>query len=134
MTEKFDFWNDHSETFLEMAYLWERRKPLNNPDGYGRKTGDCGDTITIYLAIENDTIISLNFQLDGCIHTNACCNGLAVLVEGKKTEDCWQVKPEDVIDFLQTLPEDHYHCAELATGAFYLALSDYEEKRKAGNL
>lgn len=134
MAEKFDFWNDHSETFLTMAYLWDRRKPLDNPDGCGRKTGDCGDTVTIYLAIDKEgTITSLNFELEGCIHTNACCNALAELVEGKKAEDCWDIKPEDIIDFLQTLPEDHYHCAELTVGAFYLALADYEEKRKKAN-
>ncbi|WP_457576057.1 iron-sulfur cluster assembly scaffold protein [Desulfomarina sp.] len=133
MAEKFDFWNDHSETFLTMAYLWDRRKPLENPDGYGRKTGDCGDTVTIYLAIDRDTITSLNFELEGCIHTNACCNGLAVLVEGKKVEDCWDIKPENIIDFLQTLPEDHYHCAELTVGAFYLALADSGSKRKSEN-
>ncbi len=133
MAEKFDFWNDHSETFLKMAYLWDRRKTLDNPDGYGKKTGDCGDTVTIYLAIADDTITSLNFKLDGCIHTNACCNGLAELVEGKKVEDCWDTKPDDVIDFLQTLPEDHYHCAELVVGAFYLALTDSASKGKSEN-
>jgi nitrogen fixation NifU-like protein len=133
MAEKFDFWNDHSETFLEMAYLWDRRKSLDNPDGYGRKTGDCGDSIAIYLAIENDTVTVFNFELEGCLHTNACCNGLAVLAEGKKVEDCWDLKPEDIIGFLQTLPRDHYHCAELTTGTFYLALADYTEKKKKGN-
>ncbi|MBT7698322.1 MAG: iron-sulfur cluster assembly scaffold protein, partial [Desulfobacterales bacterium] len=32
-----------------------------------------------------------------------------------------------VIDFLGTLPPHEHHCAELAVGAFYLALSNYEE-------
>jgi hypothetical protein len=40
MAEKFDFWQDHSEQFLVMAHLLEKRIALANPDGAGSKTGD----------------------------------------------------------------------------------------------
>lgn len=128
MKKDFDFWQDHSETFLTMAYLWDRRHRVDNPDGYGKKTGDCGDTITIYLTVAGDSIKALNFEVDGCMNTSACCNGLAELVEGKTMEDAWKVNPEDIIDFLETLPEDHYHCAELTVGTLYLALTDHTGK------
>ena len=98
---------------------------MEKPDGVGKKTGDCGDTVTIYLAVKNGIVDQLTFELEGCINTNACANALAVLVEGKPVEDCWNVTPTDVIDFLQTLPEDHHHCAELAVGTLYLALADW---------
>jgi len=87
MKKTFVFWNDHSDTFLTMANLWDKRKALEQPDGYGRKTGDCGDTITIYLATQNGVISQVKFELEGCINTNACCNALAVLVEGKKSNN-----------------------------------------------
>lgn len=125
MEQPFDFWNDHSDTFLTMAYLWDRRKAMVQPDGYGRKTGDCGDTITMYLAIKNGGISQINFELEGCINTNACCNALADLIEGKTLEQAWEVTPHDIIGLLETLPLDHHHCAELTIGTFYLALADY---------
>ncbi len=127
MERQFDFWQDHSETFLIMAYLYDRRKAIKQPDGYGKKTGDCGDTITIYLAIDNGVISQVNFELEGCINTNACCNSLAVLVEGKRVEDSWDLSPNDIIGFLKTLPLDHHHCAELTVGTLYLALADFNE-------
>lgn len=127
MGKQFDFWQDHSDNFLTMAYLWDRRKALKQPDGYGNKTGECGDTITIYLAIENGIITQVNFELEGCIHTNACCNALAVLVEGKSIEQSWNTTPNDIMDFLETLPVDHHHCAELTIGTFYRALADYND-------
>ena len=65
MDRKFDFWQDHSDTFLTMAYLYDRHKAIKQPDGYGKKTGDCGDTITIYLAIKNGVISQVNFELEG---------------------------------------------------------------------
>lgn len=124
MDEQFDFWQDHSERFLVMANLWERRMVLENPDGVGSKTGDCGDTITMYLAVKDGHVARLTFELEGCINTNACSNAVAVLVEGKPVEQCWEVGPADVIEFLETLPDDHRHCAELAVGTMYLALAD----------
>ena len=127
---QFDFWQDHSTTFLSMAYLWERRKPMPMPDGYGTKTGDCGDTISMYLSIRCERIAAITFELQGCINTSACCNALAVLAEGRTVVEGWEVAPRDVIDFLETLPDDHHHCAELAVGTFYLALADYNERKK----
>ena len=124
MAEKFDFWQDHSEQFLVMAHLWEKRRALANPDGVGSKTGDCGDSITMYLSVKRGVVEQLTFELSGCVNTNACSNAVAVLVEGKTLEQCWNVSPVDVIDFLETLPEDHHHCAELAVGTLYLALAD----------
>jgi len=126
--KQFDFWQDHSETFLTMAYLWDRRKAMEQPDGCGRKTGDCGDSITLYLRIREDIIDQVTFELAGCLNTNACCNALAVLVEGKKMEESWDISPQDIIEFLETLPVDHHHCADLTVGTFYLALADYNEK------
>jgi nitrogen fixation NifU-like protein len=129
MEKPFDFWQDHSETFLIMANLWDRRKAIENPDGYARKTGDCGDTVSIYLNIKDGGISAVCFELDGCMNTNACCNTLAHLVEGKKVEDCWQITPDDIINILGTLPADHHHCAELTVGTFYLALANSGERK-----
>jgi len=124
MAEKFDFWQDHSEQFLVMANLWDRRMVPEKYAGSGRKTGDCGDTITMYLSVHEGIVMRLNFELDGCMNTNACSNALAVLIEGKSIEECWNITPTDIIDFLVTLPADHHHCAELAVGTLYLALAD----------
>jgi nitrogen fixation NifU-like protein len=129
MEKTFDFWQDHSETFLIMANLWDKRMAVDNPDGYGRKTGDCGDTVSIYLNLKDAVISAVHFELDGCMNTNACCNALAHLVEGRNVDESWQITPNDIIDILETLPIDHHHCAELTVGTFYLALTDYNERK-----
>lgn len=122
MTGTFDFWQDHSERFLLMAYLYERNIKMADPDGMASKTGVCGDSVTVYLKVKNGIVHQFSYELQGCLHTNACCNVLAEMIEGQSLEKCWQVSPEDVINDLQTLPEDHFHCAELAVGTLYLAL------------
>lgn len=133
MDKQFDFWQDHSDTFLTMAYLWDRRSATKNPDGFGQKTGECGDTIALYLRIDNDVISEVAFEIEGCLNTNACCNALAVHIEGQETDNCWDISTETLINFLETLPADHYHCAELTIGTFYLALADYTKKKQPHN-
>ena len=125
MKKPFDYWQDHSETFLIMANLWDRRKAVDQADGYAKKTGDCGDTVAIYLNIKNGVISTLNYELHGCMNTNACCNALACLAEGKMVAQSWEITPNDIIDLLETLPADHHHCAELTVGTFYLALAEW---------
>jgi nitrogen fixation NifU-like protein len=131
MTEKkFDFWRDHSLHYLEMAFRYDRRERLQNPDGYGKRTGECGDTVEMFLHIQNGRIQSVSFDTDGCINTNSCANTVSHLVEGKIIEEAWGITPEDVTEFLETLPKDNIHCAELAVGAFYLALVNYREHQR----
>ena len=128
MAEKpFNFWQDHSDRYLEMAFRTDRRGRLEHPDGYGRHTGQCGDTVEFFLAVRAGRIESVMFQLDGCLNTNACANTLASMAEGLPVDEAWEIRPETVIASLQTLPPDHYHCAELVVGTFYRSLADYNE-------
>lgn len=128
MTErKIDFWHDHSLNYLEMAFRHDRRERLQHPDGYGKRTGKCGDTVEMFVCIKNGFIQTVSFDTDGCINTNACANTVSHLSEGKKIKEAWDITPEDVIEFLETLPKENYHCAELAVGAFYLALTNCRE-------
>ncbi|MBN2124632.1 MAG: iron-sulfur cluster assembly scaffold protein [Deltaproteobacteria bacterium] len=124
------FWNRHSDHFLEMAFRWDKRERVEDPDGYGKRTGICGDTVEMYVTCEMGRIKWVTFHADGCMNTNACCNTVSLLAEGKSLEEAWEITPEDVIDYLETLPAEHTHCAELAVGAFYLALAKIKEDRE----
>ncbi|WP_462325171.1 iron-sulfur cluster assembly scaffold protein [Desulfoplanes sp.] len=126
--QTMDFWQDHSDNYLKMALNHERRERPERPDGYGKKTGQCGDTIEFFLTVENGQISHISLDIDGCMHTSATANAVATLSEGKQLETAWDIHPETVAEYLETLPEDHFHCAELAVGAFYLALADIERK------
>lgn len=113
-----------------MAYRTDRRELIKQPDGYGKRTGDCGDTVEMYLSVQDDRLQLVSFQTNGCLSTNACANTVAELAQGKKVAEAWQSTPEDVVDYLETLPPENTHCAELAVGAFYLALRNYQEFKR----
>ena len=127
--ETSDFYNSHSPQFIVMALKHDDREIPEHADGYGKRTGDCGDTVEIFLTVTDLIIKQVNFRANGCIHTHACCNTLVYLAERRSIEEAWKIVPENIVEFLATLPEDHLHCAELATGALYLALSNYQGQR-----
>ena len=128
--EKFRFWTDHSANYLKMAFCTDRRERIDSPDAYGKNSGDCGDTIEMFLLIRKGRLQSISFMTNGCINTIACCNTAAYLAEGKSVEAVWDISPANVIDYLKTLPPQNYHCAELAIGALYQALSNYQKNHK----
>lgn len=124
-----NFLNHHSLKYIEMSLSTDRIERVANPDGYGKRTGDCGDTVEFFLMCKNDILESVSFYIQGCVNTVACCNTVAKLVQGKTIESAWHISPEQVDNFLETLPEDHFHCAELAVGALYLALADLKKNK-----
>ena len=125
-----DFWNRHSAQYLEMAFETAHKEVLHHPDGYGRRAGACGDVVAFYIKVTDNRLEHISFTTQGCLNTTACCNTVVALARGKTIEQAWEITPEHVKDFLKTLPEDHEHCAQLAVGGFYLALSNYQAKLK----
>ncbi len=126
--KEFDFWQDHSVNFLQMALSYTKREYVENPDGYGKKSGGCGDTVEIFLTVENNTLKNVSYEIQGCMNTNACAAALSVLVEGKTIDDAYRVKKKNIIEYLETLSKASEHCAEFAIGALQMALVDYQDK------
>ena len=125
-----DFRNRHSDHYLEMASRTDRCAAIENPDGYGKNTRDCGDTVEFFLTVAKERIQYVSFGIDGCINTRAAANTVAEMAEGRLVGQAWRITPDDVADYLETLPADSYHCAELAVGALYRALTDYRSKQQ----
>lgn len=128
--KSFNFWQDHSVHYLEMAFRTDRQEEIEHPDGYGEKTGECGDTVKYFITLRQGRIQWINFIVHGCRNTNACANTVAHLAEGKTVGEAWEVTVEDIIGFLETLPAENHHCAELSVGAFYLALASCRERER----
>ena len=127
---KFDFWKDHSEQFLKMALQNRKNERLENADGIGKCASACGDSIEVYLCLNGDRIETVSYYSDGCLHTNACANTMAHLAENKTIKQAWEMTPESVVDYLQTLPKAEYHCAEMAIDALQNALTNLGEIRR----
>jgi len=118
------YFRSHSLKYIEMALRSDKIGKIENPDGYGKRIGECGHTVEFFLTYFKNTLTNVSFCTKGCLNTTACCNTVAKFAQGKIIEEAWDVLPETVIEYLETLPDDHSHCAELAVGCFYVALSN----------
>ena len=105
LNEEFDFLRNHSQVFLQMAFGSEKHEKVENPDGYGKKTRGCGDTVEMFITLHRGCIQWVNISLHGCLNTNACANAVAHLGEGRTLKEAWKISPEAVSEFLETLPE-----------------------------
>jgi len=80
--------------------------------------------------VRDDRIRAISYSVSGCINTNACANAIIDPAKGKKLDETWEISPEDVRDYVETLPEDHFHCAELSVGTLYLALANVRQNNR----
>jgi nitrogen fixation NifU-like protein len=129
--KRSNLYPEPSANYIEMATRTDKRRLMKDPDGYGKRTGICGDTVEMFLTVRQNKIHKVFFVTDGCINTHACANCVSFLAEGISIPEAWEITPEKVINFLETLPDEHTHCAELAVGALYLALVNFQEFKHA---
>ncbi|MBG0790294.1 MAG: iron-sulfur cluster assembly scaffold protein [Desulfovibrionaceae bacterium] len=94
----------------------------------GASTGTCGDTITIFLTIEDDTVCDAGFATDGCGSSQISGSMAAELAIGKRCEDLTDITGEVVRDRLGGLLEEDEHCAWLAANALHDAVGDYYKR------
>jgi nitrogen fixation protein NifU and related proteins len=127
---RIDFWESHSVRFLEMVFRGSKRERLTYPDGYGKKTRQCGDTIEIFLMVRDGRLDSVVFETDGCLYSLACANAVAHLAQGKTLSEAWEITPDAVMDYLETLPERETHCADLAILSLQAALLSAQENAR----
>ena len=95
------------------------------PDGFGRVTGPCGDTMEIYLKVRDGKVINASFWTDGCGPSIASGSMVTELAKEKSLIEARKITQDDVLDALGGLPEDSLHCALLAANTLKEAIKDY---------
>ncbi len=95
------------------------------PDGFGRVSGSCGDTMEIYLQVRDGKVINASFWTDGCGPSIASGSMVTELAKEKSLVEARKITQDDVLDALGGLPEDSRHCALLAANTLKEAIKDY---------
>ncbi len=96
--------------------------PMESPTGFGRITGNCGDTMQIFLCLEDGVVSKASYVTDGCGCSAVCGSVACELAVNKKAERLSAITGETILDVLGGLPEDNVHCAFLAAEALQAAL------------
>jgi nitrogen fixation NifU-like protein len=98
---------------------------IENPDGYGRVHGSCGDTMEIFLRMDGDRVAEASFQTDGCGSSSVCGSFAAEMALGRTPDEILEITGDAITDKLGGLPKEDEHCAYLAAETLQEALNDY---------
>jgi nitrogen fixation NifU-like protein len=115
--------------------IQEARDPKNvgrmaEADTHGLVHGWCGDTMEVYLRLEGERIERATFMTDGCGATLACGSMLTQMVTGMSLTEAEAVRPEDLLEALDGLPEENQHCAQLAVSTLQSAILNWGAERQ----
>jgi nitrogen fixation NifU-like protein len=102
---------------------------INNPDGHGRITGSCGDTMQIFLKFKKNKVKAATFLTDGCGSSTVCGSFAAELALGKTPDELVEITGDTILKILGKFLEENRHCAFLAADALQAALNNYMIKR-----
>jgi len=98
---------------------------IQTPDGFGEVTGPCGDTMKVYLRVNNGRVTNATFWTDGCGPSIASGSMVTDLAKGKSVAEAQRITRGDVLNALGGLPEESLHCALLAANTLKEAIKDH---------
>ena len=85
----------------------------------------CGDSLLLFLKIENDVISDAKFRIKGCGAAIATSSMTTEMVKGMTLEEALALTDDQVAGALGGLPEEKMHCSSLAVGAIHAGILRY---------
>lgn len=120
----------YTETVIDHAMNPRNVGMINDADGFARVTGPCGDTMEVWLKVNNNTIKNISFMTDGCGTSIASGSMMTELAKGKSVGEATRINQQNVLNALGGLPKESEHCALLAANTLKAAIRDYLSLQK----
>ena len=102
---------------------------MENPDASATEgSPSCGDQVTVYLKVDNDTkvIDDISFLSYGCASNIATASIITDLAKGRTLDEAKAITWRDAMEALDGLPPVKVHCSVLAADTLQTAISNYE--------
>jgi len=115
----------YSDIVIDHAMNPRNVGDMQDADGFAKVTGPCGDTMEIWIRVNNNAIARATFMTDGCGTSIASGSMVTEMAKGKSISEAGKITRRDVLDALGRLPEESEHCALLAANTLKAALRDY---------
>ena len=103
---------------------------IENPDGYGKIDGICGDTMEIWLKISGGMIADASFLTNGCMSSQLCGSAATFLAKGEHLIDALNISAADIIHLFKHFEGIEAHCAILSVSTLYRAIAEYLLKQE----
>jgi len=112
------------EYYIKRPYLGT----LPDADHVSEMTGTCGDTMKLFLKVDQDIIIDARYQVLGCPGAVTAAMAAVELIKGKSFEHARSINDSDIFKLLEEIPAQKHHCIQLAVKTLNKALDEYKSK------
>ena len=113
-----------------ITYFLNRENMGSLPDAnqVTELTGYCGDTMKIYLKLEDGRVKDAKIQVLGCPGAIASAMAAMDLIKGKTIEEAMAIKDRDIFRTLEEIPDQKQHCIRLTIKILQKAIEEYKSK------
>ena len=105
---------------------------MDDPDGFARVTGNCGDTMELGFKVKGGRIIETHHSTNGCSISGQCIESAARLLLDKTAQDVKSINMMHIMVEVGRLPDSQIPWAQRAVTTLHKAFDDYVEKRTNG--
>jgi nitrogen fixation NifU-like protein len=103
---------------------------LSNANTLAIYTGPCGDTMEIFLNVEDGEIKEAKFQAIGCAGAFSSGSALTEMIIGKTLEEAEKIDETDIMEYLGGIPAQKLHCACLSKRTLRKAINAYKNRER----
>lgn len=118
--------------YSEKAARYFLTKPhmgrIDNADQVSDFIGSCGDTMTIYLKLDGNTIEDVKYEVMGCAGAISAAMAAVDIVKGKDLDFARSIDDGTIFKTLENIPEKKHHCIQLAVKTLHKAIDEYRSK------
>jgi nitrogen fixation protein NifU and related proteins len=98
---------------------------LSDADQVSELTGTCGDTMKIYLKVEEGRIKDAKIQVLGCPVAVASAMAAIDIIKGKTLDEVQGLMDRDIFLMLEDIPDQKTHCIRLTNKTIQKAIEEY---------
>lgn len=110
-----------------IQYYMDKKNMGVLPDAtqISKLTGHCGDTMKIFLKIDEGIIQDARIQVIGCPGAIASAMAAMDMIRGKTLDDALKVTDRDIFRELEEIPDQKQHCIRLTNKTIEKAINEY---------
>jgi nitrogen fixation NifU-like protein len=107
--------------YIEKPYMGS----IPDADQVSEMTGTCGDTMGVYLKIQDGTILDAKYEVMGCAGAVSAAMAAVDLIKGKSLAEAREINDGTIFGVLEEIPVKKHHCIQLAVKTLHKAIDAY---------
>ncbi len=89
----------------------------------------CGDSVLIFMQIENEILCDIKYKVFGCAAAIATSSIGSVMAKGRTLDEVLAIRDRDITEALGGLPNEKQHCSNLIASALHAGVNEYRKNR-----